>query len=194
MNTNPAAVGANVHTMIGMGNWSTTQRVRNLANPSTNGWIPQSMNATVTGVVPIASNTNWLNPTALCGVGSLPQQTGVLTQANVNAPELAASTHGGGVIVTSESLYFDLTGAALFVVCVNNQSVLCFGDYNTAGISLTATATANVFSNTIGTLNRINITKSATSNQIRIQNGTLSAQRISVCAFGCVPTSITIGS
>ena len=191
-NTKPAAVGANVHTMIGMGNWSTTQRVRNLADPSTNGWIPQSMNATVTGVVPIASNTDWLNPTALCGVGSLPSQTGVLTQSNVNAPSLVASTQSGGSIVTSQSLYFDLTGVSFFVVCVNNRSVLCFGDYNTAGITLAATATANVFSNTIGTVDRINITKSAASNQIRIQNGTLTAQSISICSFGCVPTTISI--
>jgi len=192
-NTKPAAVGSNVYTMIGMGNWSTTQRVRNLADPTQIGFIPQAINATVTGVVPINNNSDWQLPIALCGIGSLPTQDNLLTQANARAPTLAPSTHSSGAIHTSESLYFNLTGAAFFIVCVNNRSVLCFGDFNMAGISLIATGTADVFSNTIGTPNRINITKDSSSNQVRIQNGTVGPQSISICAFGCVPTSITVG-
>ena len=192
-NLKPAAVGANVYTMIGMSNYSTTNRLRNEnASTASAANIPEYMNGTVTGQVAVSGNTDWRTPTALCGVGALPRQTGMLTQSGANAPSLVAATHSGGSIATSQSLYFDLSGAAFFVVSVNNRSVLCFGDYNTAGITLVSTGTANVFTNTVGTVDRINITKNSASNQIRIQNGMLSAQSISVCAFGCAPTSISI--
>ena len=170
VNTTVNAIRGHVSTHYGMGNKSTSNKLKD-----TGGRVIHSINSNVTGAEALPGTTNWVSPTVLCGVGAI-------EPLSMSAPS----------VPTTESLRFDLPAGCLFMVAANNRACLAFGDQNAAGITLIGTATAGVFTNTIGSAGTINISKSATSNQIRIQNSVASTQTIRVCAFGGTPTSITV--
>jgi hypothetical protein len=170
-NTTADALRGHVSTHYGMGNKSTSNRLK-----ATGGRVIHSVNSNVTGVEAVPGTTNWVSPTVLCGVGAI-------EPLSMSAPS----------VPTTESLRFDLPAGCLFMVAANNRACLAFGDQNAAGITLIGTASAGVFTNTIGSVGTINISKSATSNQIRIENRIASTQSIRVCSFGGTPTAISVG-
>jgi len=170
-NTTVNAIRGHVSTHYGMGSKSTSNRLK-----ATGGRVIHSINSNVTGAEALPGTTNWVSPTVLCGVGAI-------EPLSMSAPS----------VPTSESLRFDLPAGRLFMVAANNRACLAFGDQNAAGITLIGTASAGVFTNTIGSAGTINISKSAASNQIRVENLVASTQTIRVCAFGGTPTSITVG-
>ena len=120
--------------------------------------------------------------------------TGVTTYGIACAGAIDTGIASTIPFAVGQSIRFSMGSSKLFVVATGGgASCLVFADYLSAAVSLVSNPTA-IFTNATGTPERISITKTINSHQIRIFNEyTATAFTVTMCAFGSTPASITLG-
>lgn len=99
----------------------------------------------------------------------------------------------GFTVPTLESIRFTMGSAKSVVISLaTGDACIIFADYKSATVSLVSNP-SSTFTNATGTANRISVTKTSNSHELRIYNEFTTTQTISVCAFGSTPATITLG-
>ena len=96
-------------------------------------------------------------------------------------------------VPASESVRFSCASSKLFTVNLGGgDACLAYADYKSSTVSLVSNP-SSTFTNATGTPNRISLTKSSNSHQIRVMNEFASAQNVVIFVAGTIPTTLTLG-
>jgi hypothetical protein len=118
--------------------------------------------------------------------------TGVTTYGIACAGATDAGLNGF-TVPTLQSIRFTMGSAKSVVISLaTGDACMVFADYKSATVSLVSNPSSN-FTNATGTANRVSVTKTSNSHELRIYNEFTTTQTISVCAFGSTPATITLG-
>lgn len=99
----------------------------------------------------------------------------------------------GFTVPTLQSIRFTMSSAKSVVISLSTgDACMVFADYKSATVSLVSNP-SSTFTNATGTANKVSVTKTANSHELRIYNEFTTTQTISVCAFGSTPSTITLG-
>jgi hypothetical protein len=112
--------------------------------------------------------------------------------AHIGAVDTGA--YSNPTLAAGESIRITCSSSKLFAVSLGGGAAcLFFADYKSATVTLLSNPSSE-FTNATGTANKVSITKSANSHQVRIYNEwTATSQIVSICSIGNVPTIISMG-
>jgi hypothetical protein len=169
------------------------------------------------------AQTNWLFSSVTTGTSGLESTQQVNVNGRITSNSLVASNGNGitgisyptgstvwgiasagavdsGVLNTTiavpagQSVRFNCGSAKMMTMNAGGGAAcLVFADYQSSTVTLVSNPTGT-FTNSTGTPSRFSITKVANSHEIRVMNEFAASQNLSICVYGTVPTTLTLGA
>jgi hypothetical protein len=168
------------------------------------------------------AQTNWLFSSVTTGTSGLESTQQVNVNGRITSNSLVAS-NGNGItgisyptgstawgiasagavdsgllnttiaVPTGQSVRFNC-GSAKMMTINSGSGAACvvFADYQSSTVTLVSNPTGT-FTNSTGTPSRFSITKVINSHEIRVMNEFATSQNLTICVYGTIPTTLTLG-